>query len=98
MLQVKEKQLINMKEDVTNGCNPLLGTASDTNMAEIMDADHFVYTLYFGSTEGNGAYYSRIYGYTAYTFKNVFNYIEDNDIFWCTADIGWITGHSYILY
>jgi acetyl-CoA synthetase len=34
--------------------------------------------------------------YTAYTFKNVFNY-EDNDIF-CTADIGWITGHSYILY
>jgi acetyl-CoA synthetase len=34
--------------------------------------------------------------YTAYTFKNVFNY-EDNDIFWCTADIGWITGHSYIL-
>jgi hypothetical protein len=45
----------------------------------------------------DGAYYSRIYGYTAYTFKNVFNY-EDNDIFWCTADIGWITGHSYILY
>jgi acetyl-CoA synthetase len=35
--------------------------------------------------------------YSAYTFKNVFNY-EDNDIFWCTADIGWITGHSYILY
>jgi acetyl-CoA synthetase len=29
--------------------------------------------------------------------KNVFNY-EENDIFWCTADIGWITGHSYILY
>ena len=35
--------------------------------------------------------------YTAYTFQNVFNY-EENDIFWCTADIGWITGHSYILY
>jgi acetyl-CoA synthetase len=35
--------------------------------------------------------------YTAYTFKNVFNY-EENDIFCCTADIGWITGHSYILY
>jgi acetyl-CoA synthetase len=32
--------------------------------------------------------------YTAYTFKNVFNY-EENDIFWCT-DIGWITGHSFI--
>jgi acetyl-CoA synthetase len=35
--------------------------------------------------------------FTAYTFKNVFQYSE-NDIYWCTADIGWITGHSYILY
>lgn len=35
--------------------------------------------------------------YTAYTFKNVFQY-TDNDVYWCTADIGWITGHSYIIY
>ena len=35
--------------------------------------------------------------YTAYTFKNVFQYNED-DVYWCTADIGWITGHSYIVY
>ena len=35
--------------------------------------------------------------YTAYTFKNVFQY-KENDIYWCTADIGWITGHSYIIY
>src|SRR5690606_41918411 len=35
--------------------------------------------------------------FTDYTFKNVFNYLE-NDVYWCTADIGWITGHSYILY
>jgi acetyl-CoA synthetase len=35
--------------------------------------------------------------YTAYTFKNVFAY-EPGDVYWCTADIGWITGHSYILY
>lgn len=35
--------------------------------------------------------------YSAYTFKNVFQYEED-DIYWCTADIGWITGHSYIIY
>jgi acetyl-CoA synthetase len=53
------------------------------------------YTLSTGKP-GNGAYHSRIYGTSLY-FKNVFNY-EDNDIFWCTADIGWITGHSYILY
>ena len=35
--------------------------------------------------------------YSAYSFKNVFNYTDD-DIYWCTADIGWITGHSYIVY
>jgi acetyl-CoA synthetase len=35
--------------------------------------------------------------YAAYTFKNVFQYKED-DVYWCTADIGWITGHSYIVY
>jgi acetyl-CoA synthetase len=35
--------------------------------------------------------------YTAYTFKNVFQYREE-DVFWCSADIGWITGHSYIVY
>jgi acetyl-CoA synthetase len=35
--------------------------------------------------------------YTAYSFKNVFQY-QDGDVYWCTADVGWITGHSYILY
>ena len=35
--------------------------------------------------------------YTAYSFKNAFQYTE-NDVYWCTADIGWITGHSYIVY
>jgi acetyl-CoA synthetase len=35
--------------------------------------------------------------YTAYTFQNVFQY-EEKDVFWCTADIGWVTGHSYIVY
>ncbi len=35
--------------------------------------------------------------YAAYTFKNVFQY-QENDIYWCTADIGWVTGHSYIVY
>ncbi len=35
--------------------------------------------------------------YTNYSFQNVFQY-NDNDVYWCTADIGWITGHSYIIY
>ena len=35
--------------------------------------------------------------YAEYSFRNVFQY-EGNDVFWCTADIGWITGHSYVIY
>ena len=35
--------------------------------------------------------------YTSYSFKNAFQY-QDGDVYWCTADIGWITGHSYIIY
>jgi acetyl-CoA synthetase len=74
--------------------------ASDNNTAEIMDAEDPLFILYtsgYWKAKGNGAYHSRIYGVHSLYFKNVFNY-EDNDIFWCTADIGWITGHSYILY
>jgi acetyl-CoA synthetase len=63
-----------------------------------MDAEDPLFILYTGSTgKPKGMVHTTAgYMYTAYTFKNVFNY-EDNDIFWCTADIGW-TGHSYILY
>jgi acetyl-CoA synthetase len=78
-----------------------LDQASDNNVAEIMDAEDPLFILYTsGSTENQKEWYTlqQVYMvYSAYTFKNVFNY-EDNDIFWCTADIGWITGHSYILY
>jgi acetyl-CoA synthetase len=83
---------------VTNGCNPL-DEASD-NTAEIMDAEDPLFILYTSGSTGKpkGMVHTTAgYMVTAYTFKNVFNY-EDNDIFWCTADIGWITGHSYILY
>jgi acetyl-CoA synthetase len=85
---------------VTNGCNPL-DEASDNNTAEIMDAEDPLFILYTSGSTGKpkGMVHTTAgyMVYTAYTFKNVFNY-EDNDIFWCTADIGWITGHSYILY
>jgi acetyl-CoA synthetase len=77
-----------------------LDEASDNNTAEIMDAEDPLFILTSGSTGKPKGMVHTTAGYmvyTAYTFKNVFNY-EDNDIFWCTADIGWITGHSYILY
>ncbi|MBC5841858.1 acetate--CoA ligase [Flavobacterium sp. F-380] len=80
---------------------PLLDTASDNCVAEIMDSEDPLFILYTsGSTGKPKGMVHTTAGYmvqTAYTFKNVFNY-EENDVFWCTADIGWITGHSYILY
>ncbi len=66
-----------------------------------MDSEDPLFILYTSGSTGkpkgmvhsSGGYMV----YTAYSFKNVFNY-NDNDIYWCTADIGWITGHSYIVY
>ncbi|NBW26959.1 MAG: acetate--CoA ligase [Flavobacteriaceae bacterium] len=80
---------------------PLLDDASDNNVAEIMDAEDPLFILYTSGSTGKpkGMVHTTAgyMVYSAYTFKNVFNYVE-NDVFWCTADIGWITGHSYILY
>ncbi|GEP51849.1 acetyl-coenzyme A synthetase [Flavobacterium noncentrifugens] len=79
----------------------LLDDASDNNVAEIMDAEDPLFILYTSGSTGKpkGMVHTTAgyMVYTAYTFKNIFNY-EENDVYWCTADIGWITGHSYILY
>ncbi|MCL9809506.1 acetate--CoA ligase [Flavobacterium luminosum] len=80
---------------------PLLDKALDNSVAEIMDSEDPLFILYTSGSTGKPKGMLHTTGgymvYTAYTFKNVFNY-QDEDIFWCTADIGWITGHSYILY
>lgn len=69
--------------------------------AEIMDAEDILFILYTsGSTGKPKGVVHTVAGYmvyTHYTFENVFQYNTD-DVFFCTADIGWITGHSYILY
>lgn len=92
---------INMKEGRDLWLQPLLDTASDNNVAEIMDAEDPLFILYTSGSTGKpkGMVHTTAgyMVYTAYTFKNVFNH-DENDVFWCTADIGWITGHSYILY
>ena len=84
-----------------NWLQPLLNQASATYEPEIMDAEDPLFILYTSGSTGNpkGMVHTTAgyMVYTAYTFKNVFNYKED-DIYWCTADIGWITGHSYIIY
>ncbi|MGZ9674829.1 acetate--CoA ligase [Flavobacterium sp. GNP001] len=92
---------IDMKEGRDQWLQPLLDEAIDNNVAEIMDAEDPLFILYTSGSTGKpkGMVHTTAgyMVYSAYTFKNVFNY-QDNDIFWCTADIGWITGHSYILY
>ncbi|EIA09616.1 acetate--CoA ligase [Flavobacterium frigoris] len=97
----RTNSVINMKDGRDHWLQPLLDDASDNNAAEIMDAEDPLFILYTSGSTGKpkGMVHTTAgyMVYTAYTFKNVFNY-EDNDIFWCTADIGWITGHSYILY
>lgn len=92
---------ISMTEGRDKWLQPLLDKASANNVAEIMDAEDPLFILYTSGSTGNpkGMVHTTAgyMVYTAYTFKNVFRY-EDNDIYWCTADIGWITGHSYIVY
>jgi acetyl-CoA synthetase len=92
---------VTMKEGRDLWLQPLLDAAIGNNVAEIMDAEDPLFILYTSGSTGKpkGMVHTTAgyMVYTAYTFKNVFNYEED-DVYWCTADIGWITGHSYILY
>ncbi|SHI56305.1 acetate--CoA ligase [Algibacter luteus] len=92
---------INMKADRDKWLQPLLDEAHHDCEPEIMDAEDPLFILYTSGSTGKpkGMVHSTAgyMVYTAYTFKNVFQYREQ-DVYWCTADIGWITGHSYIVY
>ncbi|MEJ6680938.1 MAG: acetate--CoA ligase [Flavobacteriales bacterium] len=69
--------------------------------AEEMDSEDLLFILYTSGSTGKPKGVVHTIGgymvYTSYSFRNVFQYQED-DVYWCTADIGWITGHSYIIY
>lgn len=72
-----------------------------TNQAEEMDSEDELFILYTSGSTGKPKGVVHTCGgymvYAGYTFQNVFQY-EAGDVFFCTADIGWITGHSYIIY
>ena len=79
-----------------------MSTADAVCAAEPMEAEHLLFLLYTSGTTGKpkGIMHTTA-GYLAHvttTFKYVFDHKPETDIFWCTADVGWVTGHSYIVY
>ncbi len=76
-------------------------SASKSCPCEMMDAEDPLFILYTSGSTGKPKGILHTTGgylvYVAMTFKYVFDY-HDNDVYWCTADIGWVTGHSYLIY
>jgi acetyl-CoA synthetase len=74
---------------------------SSVHIAESVDAESPLFILYTSGSTGKpkGVLHTTAgyMVYTAYTFLNVFNY-KEGEVFFCTADIGWVTGHSYLIY
>jgi acetyl-CoA synthetase len=92
---------INMQEGRDHWWHDLMADASDECEAEPLDSEHPLYILYTsGSTGKPKGVVHTTGGYAVATYittKWVFD-LKDDDIYWCTADIGWVTGHSYIVY
>lgn len=92
---------VNMKEGRDVWYHEEVQKAEKTCEPEVMDAEDMLFILYTSGSTGKPKGVVHTCGgymvYTDYTFRNVFQY-EESDVFWCTADIGWITGHSYIVY
>lgn len=92
---------VDMKENRDYWVHNELEGVSKECPAEPMDSEDLLFILYTSGSTGKPKGVVHTCGgymvYAGYSFKNVFQY-EESDVYWCTADIGWITGHTYIVY
>ncbi|MEM6628060.1 MAG: acetate--CoA ligase [Bacteroidota bacterium] len=101
LVQKRTGQSINWVEGRDVWIQEALPEMSSECPVEEMDSEDTLFILYTSGSTGKPKGVVHSCGgymvYTAFTFQNVFDYQEE-DVYWCTADIGWITGHSYIIY
>src|SRR5690606_1663053 len=94
-------QEVTMKEGRDSWWHDEIANQDGNCQAEEMDSEDMLFILYTSGSTGKPKGVVHTCGgymvYTKYTFENVFQY-SPGDVYWCTADIGWITGHSYIVY
>ena len=97
----RTNQDVNFVENRDFWWHELVADKSSECKAEVMDSEDMLFILYTSGSTGKPKGVVHTTGgymvYSAYTFLNVFQY-DNDDIYWCTADVGWITGHSYIVY
>ena len=93
---------IDMVDGRDHWYHELLAAADDTCVPESMDSEDLLFLLYTSGTTGKpkgimhttGGYLTQ----ATFTHKYVFDVHPESDVYWCTADVGWVTGHSYIVY
>jgi acetyl-CoA synthetase len=96
-----EDQIAHMQPGRDHWYHELLADAPADCTPAVMDAEDLLYILYTSGTTGKpkgivhttGGYLTQVQATTRWVFD-----LKDDDVFWCTADVGWVTGHSYIVY